>query len=94
MDGEHALQPPREPENRRKNEPPQQFAEVVAGGGEQRVDFVADLAGQIVAIHAVALFQVADRGLNGRARRFNIRRMARVARLGIVRTTCTIDEPA
>ena len=59
-------EPAPEPENRRKNNPPQQFAEVVPGGAQQRVDLVAFLTGQIVAIHAVVTFQVADRRLDGR----------------------------
>ena len=66
-DGQADFQPPREPENRRKNNPPQQLAEVVPGGAQDRVDPVACSTGQIVAVQPVVTFQVADRGLDGRA---------------------------
>src|SRR5271154_2866368 len=67
FDGQFCCHPPPEPENRRKKYPAQQFAEVVAGGTQHRVDFVAFSTGQIVATHAVVAFQVSDRGLDCRA---------------------------
>src|SRR5262245_30303630 len=66
-DGQADIQPPGERENRRKNNPPQQLAEVVARGAQDHVDPIACWTGQVVAIQAVATFQVADCGLDGRA---------------------------
>ena len=66
-DGEANFQPPGERENRRINNPPQQLAEVVPGGAQDRVNPVACSTGQIVAIQSITAFQVSNRGLNGRA---------------------------
>src|SRR5207302_9262071 len=66
FDMEPDCEQPPEPENWRKNKPPQQLAEVVTGGAQDGVDFVAFLTGQIVAVHAIVTFQVTDRRLDGR----------------------------
>jgi hypothetical protein len=49
-----------------KNNPPQQFAEVVPGGTQQGVDSVAFGSGQVVTVQAVIALQVPDRWLDGR----------------------------
>ena len=66
-DGQADIQPPGERENRRKNNPPQQLAEVVARGAQDGVDPIACSTGQIIAIQPVIAFQVTDGWLNGRA---------------------------
>src|SRR5579872_22419 len=50
-----------------KPQPPEQEAEVVSDGGEHGVDGIAAGMGEIIAAHAVILFEVPDDGLDGRA---------------------------
>src|ERR1700732_391051 len=48
-------------------EPAQEQAEVVAGGGEDRVDAVTMSAFEVVATHPMAVLEMADHGLDGGA---------------------------
>jgi len=50
-----------------KTEPSHQAADIVAHGGEDGVDCIAGLAGEIVAAHSVAGFGMADERLNRRS---------------------------
>ena len=51
----------------KKPQPVEEEAEVVSGGGEDGVDGVALGTGEVVAVHAVAVLDVADDGLDGGA---------------------------
>lgn len=48
------------------NKPSQQFAEVVAGGTQDRVDSVASSTDEIAAIQAMAALEMSNRGLDSR----------------------------
>ena len=50
-----------------KPQPVEEEAEVEVGGGQDGVDGVALRTGEIVAIHAMAVLDVADDGLDGEA---------------------------
>ena len=56
-----------EPAAQRKNKPPEQFAEIGAGGGRHDVDRVAPQPAKGAATHAVIAFQAADLRFDGAA---------------------------
>lgn len=47
------------------SDPLEQKLEVVADGGEKRVDGIALLSGEIVAVHAMLVLEMPDDGLDG-----------------------------
>lgn len=49
----------------KKHEPAEQQAEVVSDGGEDGIDGVAAGMGEVIAVHSVVGFEMADDGFDG-----------------------------